>query len=95
LDLGDVQGTPRTVGGEPGSIEEAHSWMLPEQRNRGEAGPGDDRRAFPYWARRRFPRESITLGRTEWQIDLVSAFGMVVVGALLRIMALVALLRRH
>ena len=46
LDLGDVQGTPRTVGGEPGSIEEAHSWMLPEQRNRGEGGPGDDRRAF-------------------------------------------------
>jgi hypothetical protein len=39
--------------------------------------------------------ESITLGPTEWQIDLVSAFGMVVVGALLRIMALVALLRRH
>ena len=39
--------------------------------------------------------ESITFGPTEWQIDLVSAFGMVGVGALLRIMALVALLRRH
>lgn len=39
--------------------------------------------------------ESIALGPTEWQIDLVSAFGMVVVGGLLRIMALAALLRRH
>jgi hypothetical protein len=39
--------------------------------------------------------ESITLGPTEWRIDLVSPFGMVVVGALLRIMALVALLRWH
>jgi len=95
LDLGDVQGTPRTVGGEPGSIEEAHSWMLPKQRNRGEGGSGRRPESVPLLGSATLSSESITLGPTEWQIDLVSALGMGVVGALLRIMALVALLRRH